>query len=147
MIHPRQLHSLGKLYHEEALQVARVRHLEHEAKAHRKPRSEKQVRWLGKLAAAVGLSCRASRTNPRREPRERGGVRDVVEKSNEGLLVEASPSERAEEVLRRIVETREVNGALLLEADPAWSEAIKTVLEGEGVRVERLHRARREDSF
>ena len=52
MIHPRQLHSLGKLYHEEALQVARVRHQEHEAKAHRRQRSEK----LGKLAAAVGLS-------------------------------------------------------------------------------------------
>ena len=143
MIHPRQLHSLGKLYHEEALQVARVRHLEHEAKAHRKPRSEKQVRWLGKLAAAVGLSCRASRTNPRREPRERGGVRDVVEKSNEAFWLRLSL--RSE--LRRIVETREVNGALLLEADPAWSEAIETVLEGEGVRVERLHRARREDSF
>ncbi len=47
MIHPRQLHSLGKHYHEEALQVARVRRLEHEAKAHRRPRSEKQVRWLG----------------------------------------------------------------------------------------------------
>jgi hypothetical protein len=55
MTHPRQLHSLGKLYHEEALQVARVRRLEDKAKAYRRPRSEKQVRWLGKLAA-VGLS-------------------------------------------------------------------------------------------
>jgi hypothetical protein len=58
MIHPRQLHSLGKLYHEEALQVARVRYLEHRAKAHRRARSEEQVRrpWISKLAAAVGLS-------------------------------------------------------------------------------------------
>jgi hypothetical protein len=61
-------------------------------------------------------------------------------------LVEASPSERAEEVLRRLVETREVNGALLLEADPAWAEAIDTVLEEEGIRGEQLRRAGREDS-
>jgi len=53
-----QLHSLGRIYHEEALQEARVRYLEHRAKAHRRPRSEEQVRrpWLSKLAAAVGLS-------------------------------------------------------------------------------------------
>jgi hypothetical protein len=42
MIHPYQLHSLAKLYHEEALQEARVRHLEHRTKAHRRPRSEEQ---------------------------------------------------------------------------------------------------------
>ncbi len=55
MIHPHQLHSLGKLYHEEALQVARVRHIGHRAKAHRRPRSEEQRLWsrLGKLAAAT----------------------------------------------------------------------------------------------
>jgi hypothetical protein len=45
MIHPYQIHSLGKLYHEDALQEARVRHLTHRAKAHRRPRSEEQVRW------------------------------------------------------------------------------------------------------
>jgi hypothetical protein len=58
MIHPHQLHSLGRIYHEEALREARVRHLEHRAKAHRRPRSEDQLRWpwLSKLAAAVGLS-------------------------------------------------------------------------------------------
>ncbi len=58
MIHPDQLHSLGKLYHEEALREARVRHLEHRAKAHRGPRSQEQGRWsrLGKLVAAVRLS-------------------------------------------------------------------------------------------
>ena len=36
------------------------------------------------------------------------------------------------------METREVNGALLLEADPAWAEAIDTVLEEEGIRGEQL---------
>jgi hypothetical protein len=55
MIHPYQLHSLAKLYHEEALQEARVRHLEHRTKAHRRPRSEEQGLWsrLGKLATAA----------------------------------------------------------------------------------------------
>jgi hypothetical protein len=58
MIHPYQIHSLGKLYHEEALKEARVRRLGHRAKAHRRPRSEQQGLWfrLGKLAAAVRLS-------------------------------------------------------------------------------------------
>jgi hypothetical protein len=49
---------LGKLYHEEALKEARVRHLAHRAKAHRRPRSEEHRLWfrLGKLAAAVRLT-------------------------------------------------------------------------------------------
>ena len=57
MMHPYQLHSLGKLYREEALKEARVRHLEHRAKAHRSPRAEEQGLWyrLGKLAAAARL--------------------------------------------------------------------------------------------
>ena len=42
MIHPYQIHSLGKLYHEEALKEARVRHMEQRAKAHRRTRSEEQ---------------------------------------------------------------------------------------------------------
>lgn len=45
MIHPHQLHSLGKLYHEEVLQEARVRNLTHRAKAHRRPRS--RLRHVG----------------------------------------------------------------------------------------------------
>jgi hypothetical protein len=55
MIHPYQLHSLSKIYHEEALQEARVRHLEHRAKAHRRPRSEEQGLWsrLGEQAATA----------------------------------------------------------------------------------------------
>jgi hypothetical protein len=40
MIHPYQVHSLSKLYREVALQEARVGHLEHRAKAHRRSRSE-----------------------------------------------------------------------------------------------------------
>jgi hypothetical protein len=52
------LHSWSKHYREDALQEAQSRHLEQRAKAHRRPRSEEQVRspWLSKLAAAVGLS-------------------------------------------------------------------------------------------
>jgi hypothetical protein len=59
MIHPYHAYPLGKLYHEEALQKARVRHLGHRAKAHRRPRSQEQGLWsrLGKrTAAAVRLS-------------------------------------------------------------------------------------------
>ena len=54
MIQPYQLRSLAKLFREEALKEARARHLEHRTKAHRRPRSEEQGRWLWlvKLAAA-----------------------------------------------------------------------------------------------
>jgi hypothetical protein len=71
----------------------------------------------------------------------------MVEKRIEGLLVEASPSERAEELLRRMVEVQEVNGVLLLEAAPDWAEAIETVLEEGGIEVEQLRRARREELY
>ena len=58
MFHPHQLHSLSKLYHEEALHRARVRRIGRRAKAHRKPRSEAQGLWsrLGEQAAALRLS-------------------------------------------------------------------------------------------
>jgi hypothetical protein len=58
MMHPYQLHSLSKVYREEALQEAQRRHLEHRAKAHRRVRSEEQGLWsrLGKLATAVRVS-------------------------------------------------------------------------------------------
>jgi hypothetical protein len=39
MIHPYQLHSLSKLYHEEALREARTRHLEGRLREARKARS------------------------------------------------------------------------------------------------------------
>jgi hypothetical protein len=52
------LHSWSKQYREERLAQARVRHLEHQAKAHRRPRSEEQGLWsrLGEQAAALRLS-------------------------------------------------------------------------------------------
>ena len=52
------LNSWSTHYREDALQEAQRHNLEHRAKAHRRPRSEKQVRspWLSKLAAVVGLS-------------------------------------------------------------------------------------------
>jgi hypothetical protein len=58
MIHPKQLHSLGKLYHEEALQEAQARRLAQPVKAHRGPCSEEQGHCsrLGKLAAALRFS-------------------------------------------------------------------------------------------
>jgi hypothetical protein len=58
MMDPHHLNSLSKLYHEEALKEARVRHLAHRAKAQRRPRSEEQGLWfrLGKLAAAARLT-------------------------------------------------------------------------------------------
>jgi hypothetical protein len=49
------LHSWSKLYRQERLAEARVWHLEHRAKAHRRPRSEEQGLWsrLGEQAAAA----------------------------------------------------------------------------------------------
>jgi hypothetical protein len=55
MIHPHQLHSLGKLYHEEALQEARVRRLTHRTKAHRRPRSRLRHVGIALRGALLGL--------------------------------------------------------------------------------------------
>ena len=57
MIHPYQHHSLSKIYHEQALKEAQVRHLASRAKASRGPRSEQQGLWsrLSKQVAAVRL--------------------------------------------------------------------------------------------
>ena len=43
----------------------------------------------------------------------------IAEKRNEGLLVKAYPLEQAERISRSMVEVRVVDGALLLDADPA----------------------------
>jgi hypothetical protein len=48
MIHPHQLHSLGKLYHEEALRAARRRDLVEQANGNRRPRSR-----LGRVGCAL----------------------------------------------------------------------------------------------
>jgi hypothetical protein len=62
----------------------------------------------------------------------------MAEKRNEGLLVRAHPLEQAERISRSIVGVRVVDGALLLDADPAWAGAINTVLVTKGVRVSEL---------
>ena len=48
MIHPHQLHSLGKLYHEEALRAARRRDLLEQANGNRRQRSR-----LGRVGLAL----------------------------------------------------------------------------------------------
>ena len=55
MIYPHQLHSLSKLYHEEALKEARVRHLTHRAKAHRRARSRLRHVGIALSGALNGL--------------------------------------------------------------------------------------------
>jgi hypothetical protein len=57
----------------------------------------------------------------------------------QGLLVRAEPLEWAEEISHRMVHVeRTVDGALLLDADPAWAGAINKVLVSKGVRVNEL---------
>ena len=61
-----------------------------------------------------------------------------------GLLVRAEPLGLVEEVCRRMVDlVHVVDGALLLDADPAWARAINTVLVEKGVRVRELRHLRR----
>jgi hypothetical protein len=56
----------------------------------------------------------------------------------EGLLVRAEPVGLAEEIVRRMVDVRVVDGALLLAADPTWAWAINTVLVKKGLKVSEL---------
>jgi hypothetical protein len=59
MIHPYQLHSLAKLYHEEALQEARKRHLVERARASRDPRGARRIglsSWRSALALLRGVA-------------------------------------------------------------------------------------------
>lgn len=63
----------------------------------------------------------------------------MAEKSSEVLMVGARPLRLAEMVCRRLVEeVRVVDGALLLDADPAWAGAINAVLVKKGMRVSEL---------
>jgi len=58
---------------------------------------------------------------------------------SEGLLVRAEPLGLAERICRRMVgEVRVLDGALWLDADPAWSGALNIVLVKKGVRVSEL---------
>ncbi len=68
----------------------------------------------------------------------------MAEKRNESLLVKAHPLEQAERISRSMVEVRVVDGALLLDADPAWSGAINIILVTKGVRVSELRRAQKD---
>ncbi len=62
--------------------------------------------------------------------------------SEEGLLVRAEPLTLAQAVCEGLVdEVRTIDGALLLDADPAWAWAINTVLVTKGVMVSELRRA------
>jgi hypothetical protein len=62
--------------------------------------------------------------------------------SGEGLLVRAEPLELAERISDAMVAVvRLEDGALLLDADPAWAGAINTVLVKKGVRVSELARS------
>ncbi len=62
----------------------------------------------------------------------------MIGKGSECLLLQARPLEQAERICRSMVEVRAVDDALLLAADPAWAEAINTVLAEKGVRVGEL---------
>ncbi len=66
----------------------------------------------------------------------------MYENKGEVLLVRAEPLGLAEEVSQKMVKTRVVDGALLLDADPAWAWAINTVLVKKGLRVNELRRGR-----
>ncbi len=59
------------------------------------------------------------------------------------MLAKAQPLRQAERISRLIVQVRVVDGALLLDADPAWAGAINTVLVMKGVRVSGLARRSR----
>ena len=55
------------------------------------------------------------------------------------LMVRAEPLTLAKQVCRRMVDViRVADGALLLDADPAWSAVINTVLVMKGVKVGEL---------
>lgn len=71
----------------------------------------------------------------------------MLDNGSGGLLVRAEPLELAERVCRRLVrEMRITDDALWLDADPAWSGAVNTVLVKKGVRVSELIRRSRCDS-
>jgi hypothetical protein len=60
----------------------------------------------------------------------------MPENRSEGSLVRAEPQGLAERLCHRMIrEERITGGALLLDAEPAWTGAINTVLVENGVRV------------
>ena len=69
----------------------------------------------------------------------------MIGRRSEGLLLKARPLEQAERISRSMAEVRVAVDALLLAADPAWAEAINTVLVKKGVRVSELRRTEGDD--
>ena len=69
----------------------------------------------------------------------------MSQNGSEGLLlVRAEPLRLAQEISRtRVDVVRVADGALLLDADPAWARAINTVLVKKGARVSELRRVSR----
>lgn len=68
----------------------------------------------------------------------------MLENGSGGLLVRAEPLGLAERVCRRLVgNVRITDDALWLDADPAWSGVVNTVLVKKGVRVSELVRRSR----
>jgi hypothetical protein len=69
----------------------------------------------------------------------------MSQNGSEGLLlVRAEPLRLAQEISRTMVDVvRVADGALLLDADPAWARAINTVLVKKGARVSKLRRVSR----
>jgi len=68
----------------------------------------------------------------------------MLENGSGGLLVRAEPLGLAERVCRRLVEdVRITDDTLWLDADPAWSGALNTVLVKKGVRISELVRRSR----
>jgi hypothetical protein len=70
------------------------------------------------------------------------GIEGKSDSGSEGLVVRVEPLGLAEEISRRMVETRVVDGTLRLDADPSWAGAINTVLVKKGVRVSELRPTR-----
>jgi|tagenome__1003787_1003787.scaffolds.fasta_scaffold20756237_2 hypothetical protein len=66
----------------------------------------------------------------------------MSQNGSEGLLlVRAEPLRLDQEISRTMVDVARVaDGALLLDADPAWARAINTVLVKKGARVSELRR-------
>jgi hypothetical protein len=69
----------------------------------------------------------------------------MSQNGSEGLLlVRAEPLRLAEDTSRKMVDVVSVaDGALLLDADPAWAGAVNTVLVKKGARVSELRRVSR----
>src|SRR3954462_13016599 len=69
----------------------------------------------------------------------------MSQNGSEGLLlVRAEPLRLDQEISRTMVDVARVaDGALLLDADPAWARAINTVLVKKGARVSELRRVSR----